>query len=616
MHPAVGRQQPAASHPVEQRPHAARHLGEPHAAPSRRTPADPAWPPFMAAGMREAPARPTVDQQASSSGHPRQPHPFVGAPTRPVRPEHPRLSPDGLAVPTKGLLPGSQEAQHGQGQPTDVSYMSAQSLQGANGQPAQGTDRFAGLCEAPSSLEFLEHFKPPSMRMLKQRGDINIVRASPHQAVNQLINIHDTASLAGQPAEQSEREAGTLRADGIFNRSLVEDHRQMTDQPANKMMGCKRKQEGQERDEPSISRRMKGSSLPESHADRGAEKQSQASKRSRSVDERSSSNQGVNKGGRQSPSQERGISTDQSDGGHHDRIKSQSPSHEKRAHAGQSPPAGARMQSAAQVRKASADPSCQDRIRQHRASQDKRTARYISPQGRTEKPDLSLSNEAGREHGRDKRRSPPHERRVTRDSSLGRSSRKPDLLEAVRKRHRERLRSRSLEKDPGTIRTSHDIRSHQRSFQDNRCDVEHTLDHRQRKRTNSQEQRFSRDGNLGNGEPASWSREARARPPTTARTMGWSPGDTFDHTPGETSCIPALVGLGALGHLVPDGMQVQRHKGRQPTNVSKEVGCKANPSFLTSPACCKRQCKVDFTGRSSCDGLAWFPWEWQTAPSG
>ena len=53
--------------------------------------------------------------------------------------------------------------------------------------------------------------------------------------------------------------------------------------------------------------------------------------------------------------------------------------------------------------------------------------------------------------------------------------------------------------------------------------------------------RSGRDGNLGNVRPASWSREARA--------MVWCPGDTFDHTPGETSCISALVRLAALGHL-------------------------------------------------------------------
>ena len=185
MRPAAGTQEPAASHPMAQRPPAIQHMGEPQAAPFR------------------PPTGPALDQQAQSAGHPRQPHPFLGPRAQPIRLPHPHLFPDRLADPTRGLPPGEQGAQHGQGYPTHVPYMSAQSLSGANGRPAQDANRFAGLCEAPSSMASPEHLKSPSVRLLVQHRNVKSVRAGPHQAVNQavneLMNMHSRASLAGQP---------------------------------------------------------------------------------------------------------------------------------------------------------------------------------------------------------------------------------------------------------------------------------------------------------------------------------------------------------------------------------------------------------------------------------
>ena len=551
MRPAAGTQEPAASHPIAQRPPAIRHMGEPQAAPFR------------------PPTGPAVDHQAQSAGHPRQPHPFVGPRAQPIRPPQPHLFPDSLADPTRGILPGGQGAPHGQGHPIHVPYISAQSLSGANGRPAQDANRFAGLCEAPSSMASPEHLKSLSVRPLVQHRDMKSVRAGPHQAVNQavneLINMHNRASLAGHPTEESQREGERLRAGGPLNRSEAANHKPQRDQPANNTTGVKRKQEGQQRDGPSTSRRIQGASLHRVHADERAEKQSQARERSRSVDRRSSSDQICSDRGRQhrhqlesrvrtehclvnqvnrhSQSQERGVSTARSDGCCHDGIRSRGPSHDGGTGGGQSPSARAGTQADAHGRQTSADLSPHGRIRTHSASQDSRAGRDSSPHGRTTKPGHSLHHDAGRERGWDRRRSLSKEGSF-RDRSPGSSFREPGPSrgrEAGREHPRERLRSRSLEKGPGTTGTLHESRSHQRAYQGDRGNTKHALDDRRRERGHSQERRSSRDGNLGKGGPASWSGEARA--------VDWCPGDTFDHTPGETSCISVLVRPSALGHL-------------------------------------------------------------------
>ena len=545
MRPAAGTQKPAASHPMAQRPPAIQHMGQPQAAPFR------------------PPTGPALDHQAQSAGHPRQPHPFMGPRAQPIRPPHPHLFPDSLADPTRGLPPGEQGAPHGQGHTIHVPYMSAQSLSGANGCPAQDANIFAGLCEPPSSMASPEHLASPGVRPLVQHRDMKSVRAGPHQAVNQavneLINMHNRASLAGHPTEESQREGERLRADGPLNRSEAANHKQQRDQPANNTTGVKRKQEGQQRDEPSTSRRIQGASLPRVHADERAERQSQARDRSRLKDRRPSSDQicsdrdrqlrvriqhySVNQVNRQSRPQESGASTACSDGGDHDRISLRGSSHDRGTCGGQSPSARAGTQGDGYIRRASADLSPHGRGRTHSASQDRRAGRANSPHDSTRKRDDSPHHEAGREHGWDRRRSLSQERRF-RDHSPGGSFRSPGPSqgrEAGREHHRERHRGRSLEKGSRTTRTLHDSKSHQRASPEDRDNAKHALDDRRRQRGHSQEQRSGRDGNLGNVRPASWSREARA--------MVWCPGDTFDHTPGETSCISALVRLAALGHL-------------------------------------------------------------------
>ena len=547
VRPAAGTQEPAASHPIAQRPPAIQHMGQPQAAPFR------------------PPTGPAVDHQAQSAGHPRQPHPFVGPRAQPIRPPQPHLFPDSLADPTRGIPPGEQGAPHGQGHPIHVPYMSAQSLSGANGRPAQDANRFAGLCEAPSSMAFPEHLKSPSVRPLVQLRDMKSVRAGPHQAVNQavneLINMHNRASLAGQSTEQSQREGERLRADGSLNSSEAVNHKQQPDQPAIFTTGVKRKQEGQQRDGSSTSRRIQGSSLPRVHADERPEKQSQARDRSRSVHRRPSSDQicgdrdrqqeirvrtehsFVNQINRQSRSLERGPSTARSNGSGHDGIRSRGPSHDGGMSGGQPPPARARTQGDAHVRQTSADLSPHGRIRTHSASQDSWAGRDSSPHGRTTKPGHSLHHDAGRERGWDRRRSLSKEGSF-RDRSPGSSFREPGPSrgrEAGRELLRERLRSRSLEKGSGTTGTLHESRSHQRASQGDRGNTKHALDDRRRERSHSQERRSSRDGNFGKGGPVSWSRKAKA--------VDWCPGDTFDHTPGETSCTHALSCLGALAHL-------------------------------------------------------------------
>ena len=544
MRPA-STQEPAASNPVAQRPPAIQHMGEPQAAPFR------------------PPAGPAVDHQAHSAGHPRQPHHIAGPRAQPIRPSHPHLFPDGLADPTRGLLPGEQGAPHSQGHPTHVPYVSAQSLPGANGHFARGTNRYAGLCEA--SMTSPEHQKFPSVRPLNHHRDMKVERAGPHQAVNQavneLINMHSRASLAAQPTEKSQRGGVGLKADGPVDRSETANHKQRTGQPASNATGFKRKQEGQQRDGPSTSRRVQGLSLPRVRVDERAEEQSQSRERSRSVDRRPSSDQicsnrdrpqeirvctehcVVNQVHRQSRSQERGASTARSDGGGHDGIRSRGPSHDGGAGGSQSPPARARTQGDAHVRQTSADLSPDGRVRTHSASQDRRAGRGNSLHDRTTKPGHSLHHDAGRGNGRDRRRSLSQEKRLTRDRSLRSSFREPGPSrgrEAGREHHRERPRNCSLEKRSSTTRTLHDSRSHQRASQGDRGNTKHALDDRRRERSHSQERRSSRDDNLGKGGPTSWLRKARA--------VDWSPGDTFDDTPGEASCIFALVHLGALSH--------------------------------------------------------------------
>ena len=435
MRPAAGTQEPAASHLMAQRPPAIQHMGEPQAAPFR------------------PPTGPALDQQAQSAGHPRQPHPFLGPRAQPIRPPHPHLFPDKLADPTRGLLPGEQGAPHGQGYPTHVPYMSAQSLSGANGRPAQDANRFAGLCEAPSSMASPEHLKSPSVRPLVQHRDMKSVRAGPHQAVNQavneLINMHNRASLAGHPTAESQREGERLRADGPLNRSEAAKHKQPRDQPANNPTGVKRKQEGQQRDEPSTSRRIQGSSLFRVHADERAERQSQARERSRSKDRRPSSDQicsdrnrqqdlrvrtqhySVNQVNRQSRPQESGASTACSDGGDHERIRLRGPSHDRGTGGSQSPSARAGTQGDGYIRRTSADLSPHGWGRTHSASQDRRAGRDSSPHDSNRKRDDSLHHEAGRERGWDRRRSLSQERRL-RDRSPGGSIRSPGPLTGQR----------------------------------------------------------------------------------------------------------------------------------------------------------------------------------------
>ena len=582
MHPAASTQEPAASHPVTQRPHATHHPGEPHAAPFRHL------------------AGPAVDQQAHSAV---QSHPFMGPRAQPVRPSHPRLTPHGLAVPTRGLPRGEQGAMHGLGYPAHVSHVSAQSLPGANGHPAQDRNRFAGLYKAPSGMRSCEQIEPQCVDPLIQHRDNRVVMAGPYHAINPLADPCNTASLAGQPADQPQRECERLRAEGPLNRPAAQNYRQQTDQLVDRTAELKRKQEEQQRDEASARRRMQRSPPPRAHADERVDKRAQSRKCSRSVDERISSNHMtsdrakqraclpherastqhapnvrvtrrsshdsspprqalehhrprdirlraehclVNQRTRQSQSQERGASAARSDVGGHDRIRSRGPSHDRdrEARGWQSPPAGAGTPSAARVRRCSADLSPRDRIRAHSASQNRGASRDCSPHDRTRKPGYPFQREAGRERGSDKQRSLSQS---ARDRSPGSTFRDPGPSrhsEFGREHRRERSGSRSLEKGSGTAGTLHGNRSHQRAFQGDREDAKHTVDHTLKQRSHSREQRSSRDGNLGNGGPASWSREARA--------TDWCPGDTFDHTPGEIPSLSALARLGALGHLRSD----------------------------------------------------------------